>query len=53
MILLRDLLLSEHEVAPVMARLQDGNIEITALHNHLLNETPRVMTCISAGTATR
>jgi Domain of Unknown Function (DUF1259) len=23
--------------------LQEGHIEITALHNHLLNENPRVM----------
>ncbi len=38
-----DLVLTEDEVEPVMAKLQDGNIEITALHNHLLNENPRVM----------
>ena len=38
-----DLALTEDEVAPVMAKLQEGNIEITALHNHLLNESPRVM----------
>ena len=38
-----DLVLTEDEVAPVMAKLQDGNIQITALHNHLLNETPRLM----------
>lgn len=38
-----DLVLTEDEVAPVMAALQDGKIEITALHNHLLTETPRVM----------
>ena len=38
-----DLVLTEDEVAPVMAKLQEGNIEITALHNHLLNESPRVM----------
>jgi Domain of Unknown Function (DUF1259) len=38
-----DLVLTEDEVAPVMGALQDGKIEITALHNHLLNETPRVM----------
>src|SRR5207249_11877640 len=38
-----DLVLTEDEVGPVMAKLQDGNIEITALHNHLLNESPRVM----------
>jgi hypothetical protein len=38
-----DLVLAEDEVAPVMAELQSGGIEITALHNHLLNESPRVM----------
>src|ERR1041385_8267467 len=38
-----DLVLTEDEVAPVMGALQDGKIEITALHNHLLNENPRVM----------
>ena len=38
-----DLVLLEDEVGPVMAKLQDGKIEITALHNHLLNESPRVM----------
>jgi Domain of Unknown Function (DUF1259) len=38
-----DLVLTEDEVAPVMAQLQEGHIEITALHNHLLNENPRVM----------
>ena len=38
-----DLVLTEDEVAPVMGKLQEGHIEITALHNHLLNESPRVM----------
>jgi Domain of Unknown Function (DUF1259) len=38
-----DLVLTEDEVGPVMAKLQDGAIEITALHNHVLNESPRVM----------
>jgi hypothetical protein len=38
-----DLVLTEDEVGPVMAKLQEGGIEITALHNHLLNENPRVM----------
>jgi hypothetical protein len=38
-----DLVLTEAEVAAVMGALQDGKIEITALHNHLLNENPRVM----------
>jgi hypothetical protein len=38
-----DLVLAEDEVAPVMQELQSGGIEITALHNHLIGETPRVM----------
>jgi biotin operon repressor len=38
-----DLVLTEDEVAPVMQALQSGGIEITALHNHLLGETPRLM----------
>jgi hypothetical protein len=38
-----DLVLAEDEVAPVMAELQAGGIEITALHNHLIGELPRVM----------
>lgn len=38
-----DLVLTETEVAPVMAKLQEGRIAITAVHNHLLNESPRIM----------
>jgi hypothetical protein len=38
-----DLVLAEDEVAPVMQELQSGGIDITALHNHLIGETPRVM----------
>jgi len=38
-----DLVLTEDEVSPVMAALQAGGIEQTALHNHLLKESPRVM----------
>ncbi len=38
-----DLVLTESEVGPVMKRLEDGGVQITALHNHLLNESPRVM----------
>src|SRR5438445_11792136 len=38
-----DLVLTEDEVGPVMAELQSGGIEITALHNHLIGESPRVM----------
>lgn len=38
-----DLVLTENEVGPVMQKLVDDGIEITALHNHLLNESPHVM----------
>src|SRR6266446_7241933 len=38
-----DLVLTEDEVAPVMKALQDGGVEITALHNHLNGESPKVM----------
>src|SRR5215468_6779202 len=38
-----DLVLTEAEVTPVMQKLVDSGIEITALHNHLLNETPHIM----------
>ena len=38
-----DLVLLDDEVAPVMGSLQENGVEQTALHNHLLNETPHVM----------
>jgi hypothetical protein len=38
-----DLVLTEDEVAPVMKALEDGSVEITALHNHLNGESPKVM----------
>lgn len=38
-----DLVLGEEEVEPVMKALQAGGVEQTALHNHLLHESPRVM----------
>lgn len=38
-----DLVLADSEVEPVMKKLEEGGVEITALHNHLLGETPRVM----------
>jgi hypothetical protein len=44
-----DLVLVENEVASVMAKLQESGIEITALHNHVLHETPRVMYMHIAG----
>jgi hypothetical protein len=38
-----DLVLTEDEVTPVLTKLQAGAIEQTALHNHVLHESPRVM----------
>ena len=38
-----DLVLTEDEVEPVMFKLQQSGIQITALHNHLLGESPHVM----------
>ncbi len=38
-----DLVLTEDEVTPVMTKLQEGGVEVTALHNHVLHESPRVM----------
>lgn len=44
-----DLVLTEDEVSPVMKKLEQNGIEITALHNHLLGEAPRVMYLHIAG----
>jgi len=38
-----DLVLTEEEVAPVMKALDDGGVEVTALHNHLIGESPRIL----------
>jgi len=38
-----DLVLTEDEVEPVMMKLQEGGIQESALHNHLLGESPHVM----------
>ncbi len=35
-----DLVLLESEIAPVMSKLIDGGLEITAVHNHLLRANP-------------
>ncbi len=43
MMVMGDLVLAEDEVEPVMLKLQQGGIEQTALHNHVLHESPRVM----------
>ncbi|MCA1582295.1 MAG: DUF1259 domain-containing protein [Acidobacteria bacterium] len=38
-----DLVLTGTEAGPVMAALADGGFEILAIHNHLINETPRLI----------
>ncbi len=38
-----DLALRESEVNPVVGKLRAEQIEVTAIHNHLLGESPRVM----------
>lgn len=42
-VVMGDLVLTENEVTPVLSKLQQGGVEPTALHNHVLNESPRVM----------
>ena len=43
-----DLVLTENEISPVMKRLIDDGVEITAIHNHLLRTSRRSSTCMSA-----
>ncbi len=38
-----DLVLLENELTPVMKKLRAAGFEITAVHNHVLNESPRVI----------
>jgi len=38
-----DLVLTQEEINPVLARLEQGGVEITALHNHLLRAEPATM----------
>src|SRR5574341_51250 len=38
-----DLVLLDREIAPVTAKLVASGIEITALHNHIVGESPSVM----------
>jgi hypothetical protein len=38
-----DLVLTQDEIAPVMKKFEDGGIEITALHNHLLRSEPMTL----------
>ena len=38
-----DLVLTQDEIAPVMKKFEEGGIEITALHNHLLRAEPMTL----------
>jgi Domain of Unknown Function (DUF1259) len=38
-----DLVLLENELTPVMKKLRSAGFDITAVHNHVLNESPRVI----------
>lgn len=38
-----DLVLAEDEVTPVMSSLEKNGVQITAVHNHVLHESPRVV----------
>src|SRR5436305_8739603 len=38
-----DLVLTEDEVTPVMSSLENNGVQVTALHNHVLHESPRIM----------
>ena len=38
-----DLVVLEDELNPVISKLEERGLEVTALHNHLLREIPRIM----------
>lgn len=38
-----ELALLQEEVNPVIDELRKGNLEVSALHNHMLHEEPRIM----------
>jgi hypothetical protein len=41
-VMMGDLVLTETEVNPVMSAVLDAGLDVTALHNHFLRESPRV-----------
>jgi hypothetical protein len=41
--LMGDLVLTESELAPVISKLEEGGLQVSAIHNHVVGETPRVM----------
>lgn len=38
-----DLVLTEQELTPVLTKLQEGGVEQTAVHHHIVRESPRVL----------
>ena len=48
-----DFVMTSDEANPVIRELRAGDIEITALHSHMLDEQPRCSSCISGRTTTR
>lgn len=38
-----DLVLTESELGPVIAKLQEGGVEETAVHHHITQESPRIL----------
>lgn len=52
-VMMGDLVLTEDEINPVMSALLDNGIDVTALHNHFLFDSPRVfyMHVHAAGTS--
>jgi uncharacterized protein DUF1259 len=44
-----DLVVLEDELNPVISKLEERGVEVSALHNHLLHETPRIMYIHFAG----
>jgi hypothetical protein len=42
-VVMGDLVLLEDEVNPVLSKLQEGGIEQTAIHHHILHESPKVL----------
>jgi Domain of Unknown Function (DUF1259) len=39
----QQVVLTESEIEPVMAKLQEGGIQESAVHNHLIGESPRIL----------
>jgi hypothetical protein len=41
-VLMSDLVLLKTELTPVMTKLLDGGLDITAIHNHILRASPAI-----------